>query len=304
MKKYISILFMTLSLLLCFPILVSADTTCSLSEDLQTMILDDKPYTRINSNHLNLDYTEYLEKEFTFTPAQEETIEKIELIGYESRTVIHLDIYYYDGSTLSIDFLQDDYMDTYNSILENQSESYIIDFEYPTGNTVTAKKADLYGKDVILNHSDLDWCDYFYTSIQSSDGRINAIVGALLIVDDNFFYVDFEEIHQENWYDFYPLEMSQLPAHKISNAELILELMDAEEKYYADDFGFLYNDDLSITISKVFATFLFIIIPLGVFITFLILGIRSKTYYKKLFMTICALSGAELLATILFILIL
>lgn len=304
MRKYISILFMALSLLLCFPISIFADTTCSLSEDLQTMILDDKPYTRINSSYLNLDFTEHLEKEFTFTPAQEESIKKIELVAYESRAVIHLDIYYYDGSILSIDFLQDAYMDTYNSIMEQRASIYTIDFQYPMGNTVTAAKADLFGKDAVLNHSDLEWCDYFNVSIQSDDGRLNAVIGALIIVDDDFYYVDFEEIHQENWDDFYPYNMSQLSAHKITNAELILELMDAEEKYYDDDFGFLYDDELSVTISKIFTTFLFIIIPLGIFITFLILGIRSKTYYKKLFFLICTLSGAELLAAIIFLLIL
>lgn len=304
MRKHITIILLSVLLLFCFQFSVLADTTCSISEDLQTLVIDDIPYTRINTSSLTMDYTEYLEKEFTLTPKQEKTIEKIDLTAYESRTIIQVDIHYFDGSVLSIDFLQDEYLDTYQYILEHKAPKYTIDFQYPSGNTVAVSESDLFGENVFLGKSDLDWCDYFYVSIQSSDGRLTSVTGALLIVDDVFYYVDFDEIHLESWYDFYPYDMSKLPAHEITNAEVILELMDAEEKYYEDDFGFLYNDELSITISKAFATFIFILIPLSVFITFLILGIRSKTNYKKLFLLICSLSGVELLAAIIFLFIL
>lgn len=295
MKKTISIIIITILLFSCLGLPVFAETPATISDDYQTLSMDGRSYSRVNTSMLEVDYYETLDEQIELSQAQQETVKEIRLeANAYRRNIVSAHITFYDGATLSVSFLQNDYLEKYNQIVSGQVQEYIIDFEWPEGNTVKAKKADILGNSVTLTDSDLEWCNYFYVTAQSDDGTLAAITGALIIVDNAYYYVDFAESSIEDGYSFNPYDHPELSAHEITNADLLSNIMDAEEKYYDDDLGFLYDNDLSETISAVFMILIFAIVPFVTFILFLILSIRSKTVYKKLFRTIYILSAAEL----------
>lgn len=208
---------------------------------------------------------------------------------------------FFDNTVLSATYLQDNYLDSYNALTTGQITEYLIDFKWPDGNIVTAKKEDIFDNTVTLTSSEFERSDYYPVRIQSEDGVLTIATGYLLIIDDTYYYTDFSESTLENDYYFDPSEYSELLAHEITDATLCANLLAAENAYYDDDFGFLYDDDLSETILSVFVIILLILVPLMLFILFLILAIRSKTIYKKFFRTIYILSAAELVMIILFL---
>lgn len=294
MKKLIATILFAILLFSCLGLTAFAETPVTISDDYQTITMDGKSYTRIDASNLDVEYYEQLYKQVELSAAQQEQIKNVHIEGNENLILLYAEITFTDGATLSIDFLQTDYLETYQNFLNGQVEDYTIDFGWPEGNTVDAKNFDLWVNDTTLKQEDLEYCDYYYVSAQSSDGKLSATTGALIVIDSSYYYVDFKEIGVNDYNDFYPQAFETLLAHKISNEKLISKLEDAETTYYADEFGFLFNDDLSETIASVFLIFIFAVIPFILLVLFLILAIRSKTIYKKLFRTIYILSGSVL----------
>lgn len=295
MKKFISIIFTITLLFSCLGLTVfAANSSVTISEDYQKLYVDGESYSRFNASLFEIGYIDS-DRKVALSDAQKETISNIELYTNEHETIVETNIYFKDGAYLSITFLRDDYLDTYNEIVNNQSQEYVIDFGWPQGNTVIANKTDLFGNTVTFSSDDLEWCDYFYVTITSDDDSLNALKGSLITLDDEFYYADFEEAGITNGYGFYPADYPELTVHEITNAELLTSLEEAEAKYFADDYGFLYDDDFTETISAVFLIFVFAVIPFAIFVVFLVMAICSKAVYRKMFRLICILSGAELI---------
>ena len=294
MKKLISVIITAMLLFSCLGLTVFAATSsATISDDYQKLTLDGNTYSRFNTSTMEVEYFSY-DTSVKLSANQQETIKEIILQANEDVTIIYADIYFKDGAVLSVGFLRDDYLGMYNDIATGESNEYTIDFEYPEGNTILVKKAALYGDSVTLGTEELEWCDYFPVVVASSDGNLTAYKGALITIDDDCYYVDFEEAHIESWYDFNPYDYAELPAYEISDAELIASIQEGEDAYYSDDFGFLLDDSFTEAVSAVFLIFVFAIIPFAIFVVFLILAIRSKTVYKKMFRLIYILSAAEL----------
>lgn len=294
MKKIISILITAMLLFSCLGLTVFAETSsATISDDYQKLTLDGNTYSRFNTSAMEVEYFSY-DTSVELSTNQQDTIKEIILQANEEVTIIYADIYFKDGAVLSVGFLRDDYLGMYNDIATGENNEYTIDFEYPEGNKILVEKATLYGDSVSLGAEELEWCDYFPVVVESSDGSLTAYRGALITIDGDCYYVDFEEAHVESWYDFNPYDYAELPAHEISDEELIASIQVAEDAYYSDDFGFLLDDSFTEAVSAVFLIFVFAIIPFALFVVFLILAIRSKTIYKKMFRVIYLLSGAEL----------
>ncbi len=294
MKKLISIVIMSILLFSCIGLTAFASPlSATISDDYQKLYLDGNTYSRFNTSMVEVDYFD-TNIPVELNAAQEETIDKVSLQVNADTTFIYANISFKDGAVLSAEFLRDDYLEIYNEISFNENGSYMIDFEYPEGNIVTAAKADLFGNSVTLTEDELEWCSYYPVWIQNDDGTLTAYKGSLIIIEDEYYYVNYEDIKLENWYHFDPYEYDELPAYEISNAELIADIQAAEESFYSDDFGFLFDDSLTKAVSTVFLIFVFAIIPFAIFVVFLILAIRSKTIYKKMFRFIYILSAAEL----------
>ena len=81
----------------------------------------------------------------------------------------------------------------------------------------------------------------------------------------------------------------------MTDPALLQQIEEARAKYYEDDYGIFFNDDFTDIVSKVFITLLFAIVPFAILVLTLILGIKAKGIYKKLYFTTCILAAAELI---------
>jgi len=230
------------------------------------------------------------------SPTQEESIKKVDLLSDYDEIAFFADIVYKNGIKLSVSYLREDFMDDYTRLLNNEFESYTIDFLWPEGNTVTASKESLSGEKVTLTSEELMRISAYDVYADNGTEVLRYITGSLLIYDDDYYYVDFKEIGYDvsELYGFYPSDYKKLDAHKITDQTLILNLAGAENRYYDDNLGFFYDDDFTEKISAVFIVFVFAVIPLAVCILFLIFTIRSKAIYRKLYAAVTLISAAEL----------
>ena len=294
MKKLLSIVITTILLFSCWGLMAFANpSSATLSDDYQKLYIGENTYSRFRPSMVEINYFDS-NIPVELNASQQETIDKVSLQANEGNIFIYVQIYFKDGAILSVEFLRDDYADKYNEISAGETDTYTIDFEYPEGNLVTADKSALFGERVTLTREKLEWCSYYPIFIQSSDKALTSYKGSLIVIEEDYYYVDYDDIEIEDRYYFDPYEYETLPAHQILDDKLIADIQEAEEAFYSDDFGFLLDDDLSKSISAVFLVIVFAIIPFAIFVVFLILAIRSKTVYKKMFRFIYILSAAEL----------
>lgn len=296
MKKFISFIIALIVLSSCIGITsFAASYDVTLSEDFSELYSAGKTYSMVDASKFQI-YHEDSQKQVVLSNSQKETVRDVFLETAANEIFFFADIKYKNGITLSISYLDNDYMDEYSKIINGDVENYTIDFYYPEGNIIEAKKEILfdYGNSVTLTSKDIDFSDTYDVYIGKEHDLLKIVAGVILVNDDDCFYVDFEEagLTADEWYSIY--DYPHVKAHKIKDEALLDKIYDAQDRYYRDDLGFFYDDDFTESISTALIIFVFAVIPLALFILFLILAILSKTVYKKLFTVICALSAAEL----------
>lgn len=294
MKKYLICIITSILLFSCLGMTAFAETSAPvISEDYQTVYLKGGTYSRFNASMVDVEYFSY-DVLPELTDEQQEDIADVSFMLNESESFLSVEITFRDGSNLSADFIRDDYQKKYNDLISNPDSPYIIDFEWPEGNRVTGSRSLFTANPVVIGGWDLDRSSYYPVLMNIVEDDTSIHKGSLLISNDRYYYVDYEEIGVTRWYAFDPYEYTELPAYEITDSDLVAEIIAGEESFYGDDFGFLYNDELTSTISKVFLIIVFAVIPAIILVLFLILAIRAKTIYRKLFAAICCISGVEL----------
>lgn len=325
MKKILSLVFAFTLIFSCFAVTAFAEDmeivpqpVITFSEDYQKLYADNEPFSRIDASMLNLEFdnkdmyifqyeynTDYesshtVSSDFIqLSEAQKENIKDVYIEQNEQKNIYRVEFTFNDGSVLTVVFLKDTYLEEYNSIISGEGEAneYIINFVYPDGNVVTAKKSDLFGEPVDLTKSDFYYYDVSSVNAVNSDGSLAVTKGELLIIDDMYVYVDYAEsgIDASFYYDEADDDqLSKCVFHKITDEQLISDFQKAEQAYYEDDFGFLYDNEVTDAVSEVFLIFVFGIVPAIIFVILLIKAIRGKGVYKKLYGAVAAVSAAEL----------
>ncbi len=327
MKKILSLMFAFLFIFSCFAVTTFAEDfaidddfnifeakqpTITFSEDYQKLYVDGEPFSRFNASTLTADfgYTVLVEYEYNsqyytgnsayvkLTDRQKENIADILIERNQYKNMYRIEIYFNDGSSLTVYFLQDTCFDEYNKIISGNVNEYIVDFSYPEDNTVIAQKTDLFGETVKLNRNDLaDLYETYSVFVQSSDGSMVAYVGAVFNIGENFYYIDYKEtgVDSEFLYDAPQGMLAELSVHRITDEALLEKLNSAQESYYSDDYGILYDDDATESISTVFLIFIFAVVPAVILVISLVKAIRGKGIYKKIYGTVSALCIAELI---------
>lgn len=327
MKKILSLMFAFLFIFSCFAVTAFAEDfaidddfnifeakqpTITFSEDYQKLYVDGEPFSRFNSSTIAADfgYTVLVEYEYNsqyytgnsayvkLTDRQKENIADILIERNQYKNMYRIEIYFNDGSSLTVYFLQDTCFDEYNKIISGNVNEYIVDFSYPEDNTVIAQKTDLFGETVKLNRNDLaDLYETYSVFVQSSDGSMVAYVGAVFNIGENFYYIDYKEtgVDSEFLYDTPQGMLAELSVHRITDEALLEKLNSAQESYYSDDYGILYDDDATESISTVFLIFIFAVVPAVILVISLVKAIRGKGIYKKIYGTVSALCIAELI---------
>ena len=312
MKKYISvsIILIVLSIALCVPALASTSTEriVTLSDDYMELYYNGMTYVRADASMLHYDiysdetdkYEEYgsyyaecpypsnYNGHYTIklSDKQHSEINLVEIIDVnDAETIFYIIIHFKDGSELHIDFLGEKFIDEYRRITSGNTDKFVIDFMWPEGNKVTIDKEKLF----IGNKTVIDTWEYeeeFSVFANSPTGGFEAQLGYVFSINDEYYF-------------YYNNSENETEAIKLTDEETLKSIKAGVEKYYNDDYGYLYNDELTETVSKIFFIIVFAIAPAVVCIVTFILALKSKkALYKKLLFATCGISVAEIITFI------
>lgn len=284
------------------------------SENYKKLYIDGEPYSRIDASKLITDvgYTLLVDEEYNddyytgnsiyidLTAEQKQEIDTLNFGRNYHRNIYSVTINFKDGSTLAVTFLKDTFLEEYNQVISGNAEQLEIDFLYPDGNIITVNKNQLMGEKVTLSRNELvDFYDVYDVAAKSSDGSIIATVGLLIAIGDDFYYANYNDGYtlEEFWSDTDTAigSLANQPIYRITDEAVLESIEEALISYYEDDYGILYNDNATETISAVFFILVFALVPFVIFVIFLIKAIRGKGIYKKLYATISALCIAEII---------
>ncbi len=229
-----------------------------------------------------------------YSPEQESVIWDCDFSANKNGSIIEAHFEFKEGYSMDISYLNDKYREEYNKILSDGFENYSIDFSSRNENYVETDKTKLLGeKTTLKNINDLLFNNYYEVINFVSDRSFYVIKGQLLDYDGEYYYIDFN-LNNITDYFYAPDYDRSLLAYRITDLELLQQISDAEDIYFDEDFGFFFDEDFTKVVSTVFLVIVFGIIPLGVFVVFLILSFRAKRVYKKLFTVIYSIAAAEL----------
>lgn len=273
---------------------LSESVTVKFSADYRTIYFGKEKYSVFNDKFINdVDYYD-LYNNIEYASGGTE-IDNTDLDADRTGSIIYATIYYKDGTQFTAAYLKDKYRKEVENASNNRVSKYIIDFYWPEENRIIAEPQALFGSETNLYSWNVEAAVTFDVTTEISN-KIIIDKGCLLIIDDEFYYIDYNEANLTyediaNAYD----EDRAYPARKITDEELIKKLSAAEDKYYTEDGGFLYDDDFTMSLGEVVIIFVFIVIPAAIFIAGIIFLIKSSKKYKKFFIFISAISLTEII---------
>ena len=285
------------------------------SENYEEFYINGVPHSRVNTNALNveLNYNLLVSDEHNssyyaggtiyidFTEEQKQKVKEVKIEHNGACTIFSVTIDYNDGATLTATYLSNDFYDEYNDVINGNVDTYIVDFMYPSGNYVETTKEKLMGEPVTLTRNQLsDWGKFDSCDVvaKSDDGSISMVIGAVIMLDDDYYYLNFKETGtDENDVEWSGSigALAGLPFYKVTDEELVKFFDDAMTDFYEDDYGILYDDSATESISIGFFVFVFAIIPFVILVFFLVKAIKGKGVYKKIYFTVVAVCLAELI---------
>ena len=286
-------------------IFANKEPKATFSEDYKKLYIDGEPFSRIDSSMLisDIDYMLLVDDVYNqeydtgndiyveLTEAQKEEVNIIEFECNGQRNIYRVSITYKDGSQFISTFLKDKYLEEYNQLLNGEASEYEIEFLFPEGNIVKAEKNQLFGEAVTLKRKELeDFNDLFDVTVRNADGSIVLGVGLMIRIGDDYYYADYEELGIKMHIGWDGMSgIAGKTIYHITDEALLIDIKAAQESYFEDDFGILYDEDATDGISKVFFTVIFLVIPLALLVIFLIKAIRGKGIYRKMYITIAVL---------------
>ena len=322
MKKILSIFITILVLLSCLGFAVSADVivpggenetvldpniVISFSDDFKILYYGDVEYSAFPNEKIPYWFDYAVENKTLLTEEQKKDISDISLSSNENGVAISATFRYTYGASLNIYYFRNDYVEEYNRVDSLEGNDLYILFSYfyegDAENEISVKTSlsKLKGEKVKLEVDEYYLNDYFEVSAKSDKLNILVEKGCLLDYDGEYYYIDFAETNFNlTSCDYYTYKGD---AYKITDPALIQQIEDGLLEYYQEDYGIFFDDNFTKIVSRIFITIVFAIIPFAIFIFTLILAIKSKNPYKKLHLTACILSLAELITLALILII-
>ena len=315
MKKYLAIIItaVLLSLSLCAPALAAEIKELTLSEDYKELYFQDATYVRVDADMLSYDGvslfedTDYYEDveinsyapfdsfyNVKLTKAQKAEIDSVEVTDTNvDETLFFICISFNDGSVLYVDFIREDIVDEYHKVIKGETKEFYVNFRWPEENVVTAKKKMLStGSKEAIDVADMS--GDFPVYAVSSTGSFDAEIGVIIIIDEKYYYCSYSDSTIKSADELWLLDDTTLEAIQLTDEDFLAKLDEAKEAYYGDDYGFLYNDELTQAVAKIFFILAFALAPLAIAVATLVLAIKAKKgLYKKLLLTTSALSFAS-----------
>lgn len=319
MKKLLSLIISFVLIFSCFAVTAFAEDfdvfnskmpIGTFSDRYEHFYADGEQYTRINATvvEMTLGYYWIVEEEYNsdyylgtsiyieLSNQQKQEIKTVKLKSNKERTLVEATLVYFDEVEMTIVYLKDDYLGEYNKVVNGETDTLTVDFSYPYENKVVAQRNQLLGETMSFTRNQLSgFNNSFDVTAQNSDASMSVIAGKILLVDKEYYYLNFTEAGlTEKDFDYNLGKFADKPIHKITDTALIEEFNNAMVEYYEDDYGVLYDDDATESISIGFFVFVFAFIPLVILVFFLIKGITGKGIYKKLYFAVVAVCLAEI----------
>jgi hypothetical protein len=285
------------------PVYAKESVTFSPNEESLTYRGD--TYLRLDEIFLfEVSYSE-LDAEVELSAHQAELIDRVTLETNLHENIIYARIYYADGTITAAEYLAEEYYDFYLDVVEEDLDYYYVDFEIPSGNIVEVDVTKNLGESITLTGYDIMDCTSYLVYSSSEDGLLNAITGAVIDFGFDYYYVNFNDMKVLIRQSFDPTQQSALTMKEIVDKEVLEQVKSGIRTYnaYIDDYGYhdVYDYDYEYqaetaysVFSIIFLSIIFGLIPLAVFIVFLILAIRAKGTYRKIFTVIYILAAAGL----------
>ncbi len=297
MKRILSLILalLCLSLSLCgLTAYADEDDVVTFSADLEKMYYDGDTYLRCDGRRI---WQTQDESHFDLSVRYEgegRKADNTKLWSDYDEIIWFVEYYFSDGSMLNTYYIEDKHYDTFMALKEGDRADYEIDFGYPYGNTVRAKKSQLFGEKTdskeIYSGAKLSKFD-----VTGSIGDFSLFYDKGLILemyDGSFYYLDYDE---NPGYDRWDDKGKAPLIHKITDEALLTKLERAAEEYYDSDYGYFEDTDLAEGFSKTSLCFMFGVVPLALFVYGLVQMLRKKGGEKKMYAVLCITCAAELL---------
>lgn len=289
MKKILCVFLALLAAVCLLSVTVSAETAVVLSEDLQTLTLDDRTYSRADLSAMGL----YYDGETFAAQLPENLRSQVKgTVAYSTfnEWVISVEIYYQDGSRQDIYFAYDAVKSELLRLC--QDDELVCGVQLWWDDELSAASAPISkfkGTAVELDGRDLAYYDTYEVMYHYRELDTNVHRGFVSDFEGDYYYVDYQENNIPTPATFYAGDWpTPLKVYKITDAELIEQIDEAL------DTEFNATSSSGQTISAFFLCFVFGLIPLAILILSLILAIRSKGYYRLTWAVTSGLCAAEL----------
>lgn len=281
MKKSLSIILCILMVLGLFLMPAAAEgEEAILADDLSSIAFEGNTYIQCDTSMLFNNYwseSNPIEAKFS---KEQEGIKKIYVETSITGVQLWAEITYKNGSVLSATYLREELIPLYEQLLTATDVKVEINFEWPDGNLATAIFSDLITEDAITikNHDLLDG-DYFEVYAKNDSKNMQVSRGQLLLIDDEFYYMDYSENNIDETYS-YPGDYPSLLVHLVTDEVLLEQLRVAEHRYMG--LGSPFGEAFTKVVGICVVALLLGVLPLALLVFSLILMLKAKkSAYKK-----------------------
>ena len=330
MKK--SILILSLVLTFSFILGVSSlayDNTLTLSEDYSTLYFNGKSYSKADTadTENSINNSGYIEGRFyvanfvqeaqspviyedgikiQLTDSQKSELTKVYATVGGDDLFASAELNFKDGKTIWYSYVRDDIKDDYEKTKNSDAAEYKINFDayIDEGNILkTVSKQNL----LTGNKTEVSIYEYLEFDVIVSSSKYNYSVtkGCIYVNDEKnlYYYIDFSETGVTDKYDLYDMcefyNVTRIEAHRITDEKTIALIEEGIQEYYDGDYGYLFNEEFTEPVAKIFFILVFALFPLAIAVTTLVIAIKSKkSLYKKLLLITSAISVAEIITFI------
>lgn len=291
MKKTVFAIISVIVLTFCTICAFAETEDVLFSDDYGKMYIGNESFSLCDTSRIEGSDQEY-EIEVSLSSEQSAIIDEINVWAEQNNNTAFAYVYYKNGASLSLPYINDSIVEKYDSLFETATE-YTVDFEWPDDNIVTAEKSLLFGEKRIM---DFDASEYptYNVSTSDADSGLTVYTGLVIDIYGAFYYADYNENEVVDIYNFDYEFTPDAVLHRITDKTLVENMQQAQNEYYGNDMDFLTDDDFFETFSKVFLIILFCVIPAALLVISVVAAIRCRGIYRKLYFTVCIFCAAEL----------
>jgi hypothetical protein len=289
MKKLLSVFLALLATVCLLSVTVSAKAGYVLSEDLQTLTLGDRVYSRADLSAIDF-YFDGEETVDIHLPANLQSQVKSAMVySTDNQWIVSVELYYQDGSRLDICFAYEPVREELLKLCQDDELVCSIEFWWEDLPSVTAPISSFKGKPTTLEGDRLYDDEYYNILYYYKELGTYVYRGFLWHKDDRYYYVDHRENNtpQPLDYTFYYTN-KELKAYEITDTELIGQI----EECLDDPMD--GSTEFGQALSAAFLCFVFLLIPLAIMIMSLIFVIRGKGYFRVTWGITAGLGAATL----------